>query len=73
MAGITLAQAQAKLDEWMAADTAVANGQSATYKNGAYARVDAATIQSNIQHWDRKVRCLTRGGARRVRMGVPLG
>ena len=30
MAGITLAQAEAKLAEWLAADTAVAAGQSYT-------------------------------------------
>lgn len=57
MAGITLAQAQTKLDEWIAADSAVANGQEYTTSTGrSLRRSDAATIRENIQFWDAKVR-----------------
>ncbi len=63
MAGITLAQAEAKLTEWMNADTAVATSQEYTTASGRrLTRADAKEIRDNIEFWDAKVKSLTRGG-----------
>jgi hypothetical protein len=59
---MTLAQAQAKLSEWMAADTAVAGGQAYTVGGRSLTRADARTIRENIEYWDRKVASLSRRG-----------
>jgi hypothetical protein len=71
MAGITLAQAEAKLSEYLAAETAVLGGQSVRHESGrmlTYA--DLATIREGIAHWDSQVKILTssatRGGRSRV-------
>lgn len=71
MAGITLAQAQAQLDAWMAADTAVAGGQSYSIGGRSLTRANAAEITNKIEFWERKVNQLTRSSAGiRVRYGV---
>jgi hypothetical protein len=62
MAGITLAQVQAKLTEWMAADTAVASGQSYTINNRALTRANAREIRENIDYWEAKTQKLSAGG-----------
>jgi hypothetical protein len=64
MAGITLAQAQAQLTAWLAADTAVASGQAYSIAGRALTRAQAAEIRQNIQFWDSQVKKLTRGGFR---------
>lgn len=64
MAGITLVQAEAKLAEWLAADTAVASGQSYTIGGRQLSRAQAAEIRNNITFWDEKVQKLNRGGIR---------
>lgn len=56
MAGITLVQAEAKLAEWMAADTAVAAGQEYSIAGRSLRRSDAQEIRENIKFWDAKVR-----------------
>jgi len=81
MAGITLEQAQAKLDLWMAAeqakldlwmaaDDAIANGQAYTIGGRSLTRADADIIDRKIEKWDRRVKQLTRqaaGGGIRAR------
>lgn len=52
MAGITLALAQAQLDLWLAADTAVAAGQSYSIKDRSLSRADAAEITRKIDYWN---------------------
>lgn len=65
MAGITLAQAEAKLSEWMAADTAVSTGNQAyTMAGRSFTRADAREIRENITFWDAQVKRLSRGGIR---------
>jgi len=59
MAGITLAQATAKLMTWLDADDAVASGQSYSIQGRALTRADAAIIRENIDYWDNKVKELT--------------
>ncbi len=75
MAGITLAQAQAKLALWMAADDAVSSGQSYQADiNGnsrRLTRANANEIQKNIEFWNRMCQRLSRGGAR-VRGITPI-
>ncbi|TCS37476.1 hypothetical protein EDC30_104280 [Paucimonas lemoignei] len=76
MAGITLQQAQAQLDAWMAASTAVATGQEYSIGTRKLRRADAAEIRQQIIFWQRQVAQLgatSRGGPRgmRVSYGVP--
>lgn len=76
MAGITLALAEAQLAMWLAADEAVAKGQSYSVSGSSgsrtVTRADAATITEKINFWDRKVQQLQAGssGGSRVRHGV---
>lgn len=71
MAGITLAQAQAQLDAWIAADTAVATGQSYSIGGRSLSRANAAEITNKIDYWSAKVAQLSRGNGIRIRYGVP--
>ena len=78
MAGITLAQAQAQLDTWLAASTAVASGQMYEIETGngrrKLQRADAMEIRQQVSFWDQKVKALTpaaSGGRRRTRYVVP--
>lgn len=73
MAGITLAQAEAQLASWLAADTAVSQGQAYTIGTRALTRANAAEIRENIQFWDSKTKELARssGGGIRVRGITP--
>lgn len=70
MAGITLTQAETQLTSWMAADTAVATGQSYTIGGRSLTRANAKEIRENIVFWDKQVKRLTRGGIR-IRGGTP--
>jgi len=75
MAGMTLAQAQQHFDLWMAADLAVASGQSYEIHGRKLTRADAALIAQNIQTWEawlvRLSRSSGQGGSMRVRQVVP--
>lgn len=72
MAGITLADAQAQLDVWLAASISVAANQSYTMSDGrSLTRANAAWIQKQVVFWEAKVASLsqpTRG--RRVRQAA---
>lgn len=71
MAGITLDQAQAKLDLWMAADDAVAGGQSYSIGGRSLTRANSSEIRDNIQYWEGRVTRLSNGnGGIRVRYGM---
>ncbi len=70
MAGITLAQAESKLAEWMAADTKVSSGQSYDIDGRSLSRADARVIKENIEFWDAKVQKLSRSGGGMKVMGV---
>ena len=78
MAGITLEQAQAQLDAWLAASLAVAQGQAYEIDTGtgrrSLTRVNAEHIDKMITFWQQKVNALTAasaGGRRRQRYVVP--
>lgn len=66
MAGITLAQAEAKLTAWLAAEDTVANrGQSYSIGGRSLSRADLSEIRESIDYWDRKVKELTATSAGR--------
>lgn len=55
MAGITQAQAQAQLDAWLAASSAVAQSQSYEIAGRKLTRANAAEIREQIDYWERKL------------------
>lgn len=73
MAGITLAQAEAALAGWIAADAALQTGQSVRHENGrTLTRADAGEIRQNIDYWNNKCQQLSesvsQGGRGRSRV-----
>jgi hypothetical protein len=73
MPAITLAQAEAQLALWLAADAAVATGQAYTIGSRSLTRADAREITAKLEYWEGKVNKLSggRSGGPRVRYGVP--
>ena len=73
MAGITVTQAEAQLALWIAADAALAGGQSYSIAGRQLTRVDAEQVRANIVYWENKVASLSnsRNGGARVRYGEP--
>jgi len=67
MAGITVEQAQAQLDAWLAASLAVTRNQSYRIADRQLTRADAGEIQRNIEYWNGKVQELSARQARRSR------
>ena len=79
MAGITLAQAQAQLDAWMAASLAVASSQSYRIGDRMLTRADAIEIRNWVIYWQGQVNALTAAaatggvaGAIRIRAITPI-
>ena len=72
MVGITLAQAETQLALWIAADTAVAEGQAYSKDGRSLTRANAKEIKENIVFWDKQVKRLTNGGIT-VRGVTPIG
>lgn len=64
MAGITLAQAEAKLATWLAAEERIAGGQSYWVGQRSLTRANLAEVREQINYWETKVRRLSRGGLR---------
>lgn len=74
MAGITLQQAQAQLDAWMAASLAVATGQEYTIGTRKLRRADADEIRQQVMFWEKRVASLSAAPCRRgmrINYGVP--
>ena len=71
MAGITLAQAQTRLDDYMAAELAVLGGQQYEIAGRMLRRADLRSIREGIQYWSAQVSELTTKAARRSRAIVP--
>lgn len=59
MSAITLTQAQAQLDGWLAASTAVQTNQSYEINGRKLVRTDAAEIRRQIDYWNTWVQRLT--------------
>jgi hypothetical protein len=70
MAGITVAQAQAQLDAWLAASIAVASNQSYSIGDRTLTRANAASIENMITYWQRQVDRLTPKARGRTRFVV---
>ena len=75
MAGITLAQAEARLAEYMAAETAVLTAQSYEIAGRRMTRADLAEIRAGIDAWNARVGMLTSrvGGRGRSRTVITSG
>ena len=67
MSGITLLQAQAQLDSWMAASMAVATNQSYSIAGRSLTRVNASEILNQIKHWNNLVKMLSASNSGRSR------
>jgi hypothetical protein len=61
MPAITLAQAESQLALWLAADAAVATGQSYGHGQSSLTRADAGKITDKIEYWGKKVSQLSNG------------
>lgn len=73
MAGITLAQAEAKLAAYLEAEEKVLAGQEYSIAGRSLKRADLAEIRQGIGYWNGKVNELAAGGGGiRVR-GLTLG
>lgn len=57
---LTLTDAQAHLDAWLAADLAVSDNQSYTIQDRTLTRADAAAIRQNVRYWEGRVKQLSR-------------
>ncbi len=64
---ITLEQAQAQLDAYLAAEIAVLSGQSYEIAGRKWTRADLTAIQRGIQLWSDKVAGFAAGGLRAAR------
>jgi hypothetical protein len=66
---LSVAQAQAHLDAWIAADLAVAASQSYTIGTRSLTRANAREIREQVAYWRRQVDQLTSGrsGVRIIR------
>ena len=72
---VTLEQAIALRDSWLAALTALGTAQEYTITNGPamrkLVRADIKEVREQFKFWEARVRDLT-PGTRRVRYGVPF-
>ena len=71
MAGITLAQAEAKLSEYLNAETAVLAGKQFRLGEKMVTYEDLSLIQRGIQIWDGRIKRLSGGGGIRIWGGTP--
>lgn len=62
LSGITLEQSETALAVWLAADAAVAQGQSYAIAGRSVTRANAKEIRENIEFWDNQVKRLSGGG-----------
>lgn len=75
MAGITVEQAQAQLDAYLAAELAVLSGQSYEIAGRKLTRADLDAIQAGINAWNTRLVALSvqETGRGRARTIVPGG
>lgn len=71
MAGITLAQAQAQLDAYLAAETAVLGGQKYEIGGRMLQRANLAEIQAGIELWNQRVQRLSARASGRSNSYIP--
>lgn len=68
MAGITLEQAQASLDAYLAAEAKILKGQKVELDGRSLTRADMDAVQRGITTWDARVKQLAGQSAGRSRM-----
>ena len=76
MAGITLAQAEAQLTQWLGVlDTIAQSGQQHTILGRSFTNADLSEVQRQVTYWERKVKRLSsgRGGMRVTRPSPRIG
>lgn len=75
MAGISLAQAQTKLDAYLAAEEKILLGQKVSIDGQELTRANLSDIQKGIDLWDGRVKNLSASSAGRGRMRTiaPIG
>ena len=71
MAGINLSIAQAKLDAYLAAETAVLSGQSYEIEGRKLVRANLREIQDGIDIWNQRVQRLSARASGRSAAIVP--
>lgn len=72
MAGITLVQAEAKLTEYLAAESKILLGQQVEIDGKRLTRADLEKVQIGISTWEKRVQRLSRtGGGMMVREVIP--
>lgn len=71
MAGITLAQAEAKLAQYLAAEEAVLTGQQYEIAGRMLKRADLQAIQQGVEIWNARVNELSASVTGRARAIVP--
>lgn len=67
MAGITLAQAEAKLAEYQAAESKALSGQSYSMMGRTLTRADLSEIRKGVRDWDIIVKDLDAKASRKSR------
>ena len=67
MAGISLATAQAQLDAYVAAETAILSGQEYWIGSRRLKRADLAEVRAGITAWDQRVKTLSSSATGRGR------
>lgn len=70
MAGITLAQAESKLAEYLAAESKILLGQDVWIDGSRLTRADLAAVQAGVKLWDSRCRALSSPGLK-VREVIP--
>lgn len=73
MAGITLAQAEAKLTEYLSAETEALKSQKLGIKDRNVERAELASIRDGIKYWDDQVKRLSTGRTGRRVRGITPG
>lgn len=71
MAGITLAQAEAKLAYWLGIEDQLGPNAEVTIDGTTYKRHQLKDIAAQVALWEARVQRLSRTGGARVRQVVP--
>jgi hypothetical protein len=67
MAGLTLAQAEARLAGWLDVDTQLQAGQTVKFNERLLTRADAEQVRNNIDYWQKKCQELSQAETGRGR------
>lgn len=75
MSGVTLSQAEAQLEKYLAAETAILSGQSYEIAGRKLTRADLVAVQKGVTAWNQRVNELSvrSRGRGRCRTIVPGG